>query len=128
MDKLTEAQTLRDAADTHYNCCQAVVMPYAHECGMDQNAAKCLCAHFGGGMRHGSTCGAVTGALMVLGMQGKDEAATKELLTRFKEQNTHLSCAELLRKAAAEGEGRKPHCDRMVANAVALLEEILKES
>lgn len=125
MDKITKAQALRDAADTHYNCAQAVVMACAEECGLTDEAACRLAAHFGGGMRCGATCGAVTGALMVLGMAGKDEAAAKALVARFKEKNTHLDCVDLLRKAAAEGEGRKLHCDRMVCDAVTLIEELL---
>ena len=40
---------------------------------------------------------------------------------------TSLDCANLLRLAAERGEARKPHCDRMVYEAVELLEELLAE-
>lgn len=126
MGKKEAAQILRDDPSVHYNCCQAVLIPYAEECGLTAEQAGRLGNNFGGGMRHGGTCGALAGALMVLGMQGKGEAETKEVLRRFKEKNGCLDCAHLLKKAAEEGEPRKTHCDRMVAEAVELTEALLK--
>ena len=78
-------------------------------------------------MRHGSTCGAVTGALMALGMAGKGEAESRELLRRFREKNQALDCAGLLQRAKENGEERKPHCDRMVYDAVEILQDLLGE-
>ena len=77
-------------------------------------------------MRRGATCGAVTGALMVLGMRGGDAAAAKELTDKFQEKNGCLDCAQLLAAAARRGEERKPHCDGMVHEAVELLEKLDK--
>ena len=79
-------------------------------------------------MKHGATCGAVTGALMVLGLAGKGNAAASELMRRFREHNQVLDCATLLRLAAERGEDRKCHCDRMVYEAVDLLEELLEQN
>lgn len=126
MDKREQAQKLRDEKGIHYNCCQAVAVAYAEECGLTPEQAYRLGAHFGAGMRCGATCGAVSGALMVLGMRGRGEEAAKELMRRFREKNACLDCAHLLKKAAEEGEPRKTHCDRMVAEAVELTEELLK--
>ena len=83
--------------------------------------------NFGSGMRHGSTCGAVTGALMVLGLAGKGADEATALMRRFREKNQVLDCANLLRLAKERGEERKCHCDRMVYEAVELLEELLPE-
>ncbi len=127
MDKIERAQTLRDDKRVHCNCCQAVLTPFAEECGLSEETAWNLGANFGAGMRHGGTCGAVTGALMVLGMQGRGEAESKRLLDAFREKNTYLNCGELLEKAKADGIERKPHCDGKVRDAVSLLEEILKD-
>lgn len=124
MEKKEQAQMLRDDQSVHYNCCQAVLIPYAEECGLTPEQAGRLGSHFGGGMRHGGTCGAVSGAMMVLGMRGKGEEQARELLRRFQEKNTCLDCARLLKKAAEEGEPRKTHCDRMVAQAVELAETL----
>lgn len=128
MDRMETVKALRDDPNVHYNCAQAVAMAYAEDCGLDAAAAQKLAAHFGSGMRHGSTCGAVTAALMVLGMLGKSEDEAKRLMNEFRKKNQFLDCAQLLQEAANNGEARKPHCDRMVYDAVALVEGILKEN
>lgn len=127
MDRMEACRALRGDTNVHYNCAQAVLLPFADQCGLDEKAAFQLGAHFGAGMRHGSTCGAVTGALMVLGMAGKGEAESRELLRRFREKNQALDCAGLLQRAKANGEERKPHCDRMVYDAVEILQDLLEE-
>ena len=125
MDHRKETEALRSDSVKHYNCCQSVLIPFAQTCGLDAEGAEKLGAHFGSGMRYGGTCGAVTGALMVLGLAGKDEAAARELQKRFRERNVCLDCADLLRRARENGEERKPHCDRMVYDAVEFLDEML---
>lgn len=125
MNKLEHTQALRARTDIHFNCCQSILVPFCKECGLTEEQAYRLGAHFGGGMKHGATCGAVTGALMVLGMAGKGNDAATELLARFRQQNQALDCATLLKLAHERGEERKPHCDRMVYEAVGLLEELL---
>ena len=47
-------------------------------------------------------------------------------MRRFRERNRALDCADLLRMARENGEERKPHCDRMVYDAVEILEDLLK--
>ena len=113
MTRMEETEALRARTDVHYNCCQSVLVPFK------------LGANFGSGMRHGSTCGAVTGALMVLGLAGKGADEATALMRRFREKNQVLDCANLLRLAKERGEERKCHCDRMVYEAVELLEELL---
>jgi C_GCAxxG_C_C family probable redox protein len=49
-------------------CCQAVLLAWAADLGLDHDRAARLAAGFGGGMDLGATCGAVTGAIMVLGL------------------------------------------------------------
>ena len=75
MNKRECVLALRTDPQAHCNCCQAVLMAFRDECGLTEEEAMRLGAHFGSGMRHGSTCGAVTGALMVLGMAGHGSAA-----------------------------------------------------
>lgn len=87
MTKQEHVNALRADETVHYNCCQSVLIPFAQECGLSHEAANALGSNFGAGMRRGATCGAVTGALMVLGMTGKDPAAAKELTDAFKEKN-----------------------------------------
>ena len=123
MTRMEETEALRARTDVHYNCCQSVLVPFADLCGLDKETAFKLGANFGSGMRHGSTCGAVTGALMVLGLAGKGADEATALMRRFREKNQVLDCANLLRLAKERGEERKCHCDRMVYEAVELLEE-----
>lgn len=128
MNRMEETKGLRARTDIHFNCCQSVLVPFAEACGLSKEEAYRLGTHFGAGMKHGATCGAVTGALMVLGMAGKGNDAAAELMRRFREQNQALDCATLLRLAAERGEDRKCHCDRMVYEAVDLLEELLEQN
>ncbi|WP_130869314.1 C-GCAxxG-C-C family protein [Intestinimonas massiliensis (ex Afouda et al. 2020)] len=128
MNRMEQTKALRARTDIHYNCCQSVLVPFCRECGLTEEEAYKLGAHFGGGMKHGGTCGAVTGALMVLGMAGQGNEAALELLSRFRNKNQVLECAKLLALAKDRGEDRKSHCDRMVYDAVELLEDLLAEN
>ena len=57
MTKLERARELRADTARHYNCCQSVVLPFAEELGLDEEAVLKLAEHFGPGMRRGSVSG-----------------------------------------------------------------------
>lgn len=124
MEHMEHARVLRAAVDKHYNCCQSVLVPFAKEMKLSEEQAYALGAHFGSGMRHGSTCGALSGALMVLGAMGYGEQEAHALLRGFREKNGCTDCAHLLAKAKERGEEKKPHCDRMVYECVQALLEL----
>lgn len=125
MDHQGRAKELRQSEEPHYNCCQAALLPFAEEMGLDGDACGKLCAHFGSGMRRGSVCGAVTGGLMALGLADGDSHAAAEFQRRFQARAGAMDCAALLSKARENGEEKKPHCDRMVSIAVELVDELL---
>ena len=125
MNKLEHAQKLRADQTRHYNCCQAAFLPFCKECGLDEETAVKIASHFGSGMKHGSTCGAVTGALMALGLCGAEDQKASQLLRKFKEKNGALTCAELLALNAKNGGDKKAHCDGVVFDAVQMAEELL---
>lgn len=125
MDYMQRAKDLRADTAVHYNCAQSVLIPFAQELGLTQEQANALGAHFGSGMRHGSTCGAVSAALMVLGSLGCDEQQAGALLRRFREAHGALDCATLLKQSHERGEARKDHCDGLVLEMVQVLEEML---
>ena len=90
-------------------CSQAVLATFAPELGLERDTALKLAAGFGGGMgRMGNTCGAVTGAFMVIGLRhggtsGQDlEAKTKtyatvrEFVKQFQAKHGCIGCNELL--------------------------------
>ena len=111
-------------ADPHHNCAQSVLMPFAKQAGLTEEQAFALAANFGSGMRHGSTCGAVTGALMALGALGYTEQQSRALLKAFQEQEGDLTCAKLLAIGKQKGLEKKDHCAQMVAAAAALVEQL----
>ena len=124
MTRMEETEALRARTDVHYNCCQSVLVPFADLCGLDKETAFKLGANFGSGMRHGSTCGALTGALMVLGALGYGEEEAHALLRQFRQEHGALDCAHLL-AAKERGQARKDHCDGLVYESVAYLEQLL---
>lgn len=90
------------------NCSQAVLMAYADQLGLTDEAAFSLAAGFGGGIaRNGEVCGAVSGAVMVLGMihgqpgddpeKAKEETAVKvnEFIVAFKKETGALKFSEI---------------------------------
>ncbi len=124
---LEKAKELRAIVTPHYNCGQSVVLPFAAEAGLTEEQALGVCANFGGGLKRGAACGAVTGGLVVLGLFGINDPA--EYYDALRERHDGiLECAELLRRNEALGRERKPHCDALVFECVCLLEELLRKS
>ena len=126
---LEHAKTLRAIVEPHYNCAQAVLVPFAKDAGLTEEAAYDFSRNFGGGMKMGSICGAITGGLMVLGLFGVDDPRTIGAYYRhFKEEhNNCLNCVDPLKASRERGEEKKPHCDGMVYEAIEVVEAILKE-
>ncbi len=52
-----------------FNCSQAVLGSFSKQFGLDCDKASKVATGFGSGMRMGGTCGAATGAFMVLGLK-----------------------------------------------------------
>ena len=125
MDHMEKTRALRADTQVHYNCAQAVLMAFAEEAGLTDEQAYKMAAHFGSGMRHGSTCGAVTGALMALGALGYDEKAATGLLKKVREGHGALDCATLLKTSHDAGIPRKQHCDGIVFEMVQAVEDII---
>ena len=62
------------------NCSQAVLTAFCEEYGIDKKLAMRIACPFGGGMGHtGQVCGAVSGALLVLGLKyGQDDVEDRQ--------------------------------------------------
>lgn len=140
----------QDALDTfnsRMHCSQAVLTAFAQECGITRDQAKMLGSCFGSGMRKGQTCGACTGALMVLGLkygftEGGSEDRTRAdrvndmMMDRFAESCGSCLCNEILGCDISTAEGIRyalenrlftELCPKMVANAVDIVEGIIQE-
>ena len=123
MTKKERTAQLRADTAVHYNCAQAVLVPYAQAAGLTEEQAYAIALDFGRGMGCGSMCGAVTGAMMVLGALGQPQEKRLELLRYFRGENGAVNCAELLRAAMERGEEQKAHCDAMIAACMDYLAE-----
>lgn len=123
------------------NCAQAVFVSMAPELGLDKEAALRLSTGFGGGMgRLQKTCGAVTGAIMLLGLRygmrnGSDQEAKKlcyekvrELVSSFESACGGTECRALLGAdlTAPEGAARAHEvCGRFVETGARIAERML---
>ena len=124
MDK---AKALRASVKPHYNCGQSVVIPFAEDAGISEETANKLCANFGTGLCRGSSCGAITGGLVVLGLFGINDPKVIGAYYQALRDNHEgmLDCKDLLRRNKELGIEKKPHCDALVYECVALVEKIL---
>lgn len=130
------------------NCTQAILSTYGPQFGLDRKNAMKVAGAFGSGMGMGETCGAVTGALMVIGLKhakvkglsffSKEQTQTiaREFVAKFKARNGATACKELLGCDVSTAEGFKTakhdkyfkkRCPKFVQDAVEILEEILKD-
>ena len=98
-----------------YNCAQAVACTYCEQAGLDEETVKNLTQGFAVGMGGSmeATCGAIIGAINVLGMINKNPQKTmqsaRRIISRFKEQNGTVICKEL--KGIADGAVSYTHLD-----------------
>lgn len=127
------------------NCAQKVVSLFCEQCGISQETALRIAHPFGGGLRAGEACGALAGALMIVGLTHgnpdprtpEDRAAcdvrAAEFSRRFKELNGHITCRDLLGIDTSVGENRalanaqgvfRSVCPSVIENTVRLLEEL----
>jgi C_GCAxxG_C_C family probable redox protein len=132
-----------------FSCSQAVFSAHAEQLGLDRETALKIAGAFGGGMgRMAQTCGAVTGAFMVIGLKygaidaedketkEKAYALVREFVDRFKSRHGSIACQDLLGCDISKPEGEKVAreqklfetiCPKLVKDAAELLEEMLAE-
>ncbi|NVO67937.1 C-GCAxxG-C-C family protein [Methanofollis tationis] len=138
------------AFDGGLNCAQAVASVFARDYGLDEEMVRKLACGFGGGLAHTDrSCGAVSGAVLVLGIargtavpgdrEGKERcyALVREFIRRFSARHGSVNCTELvgfdlsgprgLEAARAAGVFSE-RCTGYVRDAAGIVEEILKES
>ncbi len=134
---------LVDEQFSKFNCAQTVFSLFSPELGIDEKTALKIASGFGGGMACAETCGAVTGAYMVIGMKhghvtsNPDEKARTKMLVRqfnesFKQAHGSLICKQLTgfdistpegSAAASEAGVFQNKCPEFIKTACNLLEE-----
>ena len=133
----TKAEKALDYHKKGYNCAQAVACSFCEEFGVDEETMFRIAEGFGLGMGMMDMCGAVTGMLMVIGMEnsiGKPENGkltkadtykkAREYAAKFKEKNSTYYCRELEGDESGTPTGS---CDLRILGAVAPTEEYLAQ-
>lgn len=129
-----------------YACSQAILTEYCELFGLDRDTAMKLAAGFAAGMRMGETCGAVTGAYMVLGLRFANENcevpegrkkvydAVRKFTERFAGIHGTVECKALLdcdvgtetgMQKAVQNNLFKTVCPKFVKTSAELLEEMI---
>lgn len=127
------------------DCGQIVVEHFASKIGVSKEEANRIAAAFGGGLGVGETCGAVMGAMIVLGLKyghnGPDDNERKgemnekraEFLALWDEKYGKVRCEELLGNNIGTQEGLTKildegllfsFCPSLVDDAIKMLEEL----
>lgn len=111
------------------NCAQAVACTYCDVAEVSEETMMAATAAFGSGMGSmDGTCGALTGAAVVLGFKLKDKmaakAAMKNVIDSFKARNGVTTCCQL--KGIGSGKVVRS-CNDCVADAAEFLENELNK-
>ena len=131
-----------------FNCSQSVFAAFARPLGIDEATAGAIACNLGTGCRTGGVCGAVSGALLVLGLyeghrtpeNGEERARayelSREFIRRFEEKKGTVLCSGLLggnpsvpeeRRALKESGAFRDLCPGFVELSASLLQEYLRE-
>jgi C_GCAxxG_C_C family probable redox protein len=148
IENTNKQQQAVDLFRNEYNCSQSVLTVFSEELGIKKDLAMKLASPFGSGIAYmQETCGAVSGALMAIGLKyGKGENGTNEdkaraydmskhFMTEFKKTHQTVCCRELLdglNMSTPEGMARimeldyfRIRCARYVRDAVQIAEKIV---
>jgi len=145
-ERMDEAESRgRDYFRQGLNCTECVLRTFMdmHETDLPESIIR-LASGFGGGMGHTkNTCGAVTGAVLALGLvKGRDPFAAEEVKDRVRQLNeeTYPPFAAMIREMEAEygtlicaelsaphgdfdGRSRKKSCQQMIGHCCRLAEK-----
>lgn len=115
-----------------FNCAEKILYGanQVYKLGLDHQALK-IAAGFGGGMTIGSVCGALTAAIMVLGIlfikekaheSSKIKTLTQELFDTYQNEMGNINCTPLKIQHRTE----ELKCRHVIAKAAAALDTIIK--
>ncbi len=128
-----------------YNCAQIVASLFARKHGIEPEQVRRMTCGFGGGLRKGEICGAVTGAIIAIGMRygniraddmqakTKCHEATVAFEEQFQDREGSIICRNLLNCDLSNNEGmeyaKSNHlfsaiCPRLVLTAIQILLEM----
>ncbi len=144
---------LSTAIDAFYNgnnCAQSVVKAYVDQLEVDEQQAMDMALGFGGGMgKMQKSCGAVTGAYMVIGLHNskaiedadKRKEQTPEMIQTFRQlfcqRHQTDQCIHLLECDIRTDAGRQVFvnhklkdkvCSKCIESSIVILEELFNKS
>ncbi len=143
---MNESEKALEFFKNSYNCSQSVFAAYSEKFGIKEKDALRLATGFGGGIgRTQNICGAVTGAVMVLGCRYYDEndvkgskeivySKVKELILKFNEMHKTVNCLELTGVDMNKEDGRELYktlnihenkCNGYVKDVCIILDELI---
>ena len=125
-NKIEEARARKRSGE--HNCAQAVACTYSDLAGLDEETLLAATHAFGAGMATmEGTCGALTGAAVVVGLATGDRARSrvliKDIMENFRKRNGSTVCREL--NGIGTGCPLR-QCEDCVADAAEFLEEALR--
>lgn len=124
---ITKKEKAVESFKSGMNCAQSVLLAYSDQYKFDDNLAFQISSGFGGGMgRLQKTCGAVTGAFMILGIHNCEKYSNHSLQTennrnmiqefnrRFLQKYDSLECKEIIKCDLNTPEGQQYSKDQNV--------------
>ena len=104
-------------------CAQSVLSACGKYTGLDQNTALSVAAGFGGGVRSGEICGAISGAVMAIGLIEQDKrrvaVLAKQCVDSFREKFGCVRCMELKQNRVS--------CDALIEYGAKYIEDLMKQ-
>jgi len=144
---MNKSQKAVSCFNNGFNCSQAVFSAFSPELGIPENVAYKIACPFGAGMgRMQETCGAVTGAFMVIGLKHGKSNSEEEYLKQlsydlvnkftemFRTRNKTIKCRDLIGIDISTKEGLEKArdmglftslCAKYVQDTVEIIEIIL---
>jgi C_GCAxxG_C_C family probable redox protein len=133
-----QVKTASELYNSGLYCSQAVLGAFCEKYGMDKDLAFKVSCGLNSGVRCADVCGAVSGALLVVGLKyGSDKSIcnlkTEEYIRVFKEKNNSIICRDLLGCDISTTDGKekaisenlfKTRCDDIVKIAAQILDDL----
>ena len=136
---MTAAEQAQGYFISGYNCAQSVALAFAEKFNVDKEIIAKSASGLGGGIQMGEVCGALSGAVLIIGLAcGQSEAGdvdakkacyanTKAFAEAFQRENGCLTCRELVERNVSGNSqeestaNKKAYCRGLVARAAQLL-------
>ena len=118
-----------------FNCAQTVLTACEEETGLDRSCGLAIAGGFGGGLRAGEVCGAVSGAVMALGLccphttpnapeeKQRISVLSAEVCKSFRNEFGCLTCRDLLKKY-----GGREMCEKFMEFSAELASDMIEKN